>query len=521
MKVSISKQSNSLFRLIKSLTKSEKRYFKLYVSAFREQSGLLALYDFIEKQETYNEASVNNFVASQGGHQQLHVIKYSLTRLILKVMRSYYAEKTEENKFIEAFADIVFLQRKGLYKECQQLITRFYKKAQSGEYFVKSLQFLVFQQSLIYVNEKSKTLEKKYDHIYKEIRKTLLLLDNLLLYSKLVNKILIVYLKEGELRNTKKLEEISHFMDNSLLKNPKTALSKSAKNLYYSIYDIYYTLKVDKTNIYIVRKKILELRAYFFKNSSNEHAIRSYLSALSNLLSIQLQLAKKKEFFDTLKIILTLPQSSLAIKRNMIFNYHYHLLIYYYWSGQIVKAQNIIDEYENAYLDIIMAYKDTQSVEINFVISCIYFAAAEYEKAQKYIAQVLDKIKSHVREDIMSIARLVEIIIHIELGNKRFLDSLVESTYVYLNKKKKLLDFEKVILKFTKQYTATINDRALMFLWKNMHIDLKKLKEKNNLEKAAFGYFDIMSWLESKIHKTTYSAFLKKKGDKNVINWIG
>ena len=49
------KPSTELFKLIKSLTKSEKRFFKLTSSLQSGDKNYLKIFDFVEKQTTYNE----------------------------------------------------------------------------------------------------------------------------------------------------------------------------------------------------------------------------------------------------------------------------------------------------------------------------------------------------------------------------------------------------------------------------------------------------------------------------------
>ena len=49
------KPSTELFKLIKSLTKSEKRFFKLSSSLQSGEKNYLKIFDFIERQSSYDE----------------------------------------------------------------------------------------------------------------------------------------------------------------------------------------------------------------------------------------------------------------------------------------------------------------------------------------------------------------------------------------------------------------------------------------------------------------------------------
>jgi hypothetical protein len=56
-----------LFDLIRSLTKSEKRYFRLYCSLQNGSKLYLDLYNKIEKQKSYNEKNLLELFKSNKG----------------------------------------------------------------------------------------------------------------------------------------------------------------------------------------------------------------------------------------------------------------------------------------------------------------------------------------------------------------------------------------------------------------------------------------------------------------------
>ena len=77
------KPSNELFNLIQSLSKSEKRFFKLSSSLQDGDKNYLKLFDYIEKQKKYDEAELKNHF------QKEKFIKFGLM-LELKIMLKKY-----------------------------------------------------------------------------------------------------------------------------------------------------------------------------------------------------------------------------------------------------------------------------------------------------------------------------------------------------------------------------------------------------------------------------------------------
>ena len=73
------KVKESLFELIRSLTKSEKRYFKLLASrhTIGDENNYVRLFDAIDRQEEYDEESL--FKEFKG---EAMLNKFSITKLI-------------------------------------------------------------------------------------------------------------------------------------------------------------------------------------------------------------------------------------------------------------------------------------------------------------------------------------------------------------------------------------------------------------------------------------------------------
>ena len=95
------RNTDELFQLIKSLEKSEKRNYKLWVKRISgaEELKIVALFDALDKMDEYNE----DLLLQKNRHikkQQLSNMKASLYRQILTSLRQ---SKDEEN--IDSYAN--------------------------------------------------------------------------------------------------------------------------------------------------------------------------------------------------------------------------------------------------------------------------------------------------------------------------------------------------------------------------------------------------------------------------------
>ena len=118
------KKSNHLFELIKSLSKSEKRYFKLYSSrhTIGEQNNYISLFDYIEKMTIYDEDLIFKDFKGEAFINRFSITKGRLYNNILKSLDLFYATHSADAQLYRLInsADILF--NKGLYQQAGKML---------------------------------------------------------------------------------------------------------------------------------------------------------------------------------------------------------------------------------------------------------------------------------------------------------------------------------------------------------------------------------------------------------------
>ena len=81
------------YELVKSLSKTEKRYFKLYAQFQRGDKSYIKLFEIIDLQKTFNEKNINQkFIAKNKIPNVAAVKKYLFEQLVASI-KSYGAYK--------------------------------------------------------------------------------------------------------------------------------------------------------------------------------------------------------------------------------------------------------------------------------------------------------------------------------------------------------------------------------------------------------------------------------------------
>ena len=142
--------SEDLFELIKSLSQTEKGYFKKFVlyQSDEEDANYVKLFDAIDDQEKYNEAALKIKFKSEKFINHLPRTKNYLYYLILKSLRNYNTEISINARLMDMLRNIEILYDKNLIKQCKKLVIRGKELAIEYENYERLIEFSKWEISL-------------------------------------------------------------------------------------------------------------------------------------------------------------------------------------------------------------------------------------------------------------------------------------------------------------------------------------------------------------------------------------
>lgn len=160
-----------LFRLIKSLTKPEKRHFRLYVN--RTMGGterkFLVLFDLIDKQEVYDQKQLLKKLPGKTTRSKLSNLKRHLFKQLLTSLRLTYINKLIDIEIREQLDFARILYSKGLYMESLRILERIKDTANEHNQDILHLQILEFQKLIESRHiTRSRQVEKKMERLLEE-----------------------------------------------------------------------------------------------------------------------------------------------------------------------------------------------------------------------------------------------------------------------------------------------------------------------------------------------------------------
>jgi tetratricopeptide (TPR) repeat protein len=507
--------SDQLFRLIKSLTTAEKRYFKIFASrhTIGEKNEYVNLFDAIDKQENYNETKLLKLFSNNTFTHSPAIAKNRLYEAVLKSLHAYHGDSSVDVELQRLMHSTEILFKKSLYDECRKILNRAKKIASKYEKHFILLEIYRWEKRLL---EKDSYAGSNIDDVAEMNEQDVELLGKIKNYSDfwyIKSRLFLLLNKKGKVRDSSELNNFKTIIDNTLLKNEDEALSYETRYLYYHIYSAYYFGIGDYQNSYTYIDKhlrLIEKNADVFGEEPNK-----YFAVLSNMIYLCTQLRKFDEIPSYLQKLKEIPNSNIK-KMNedlgiKLFSSTYSAeLSLYIQTGDFDKALGLVSEIENGLAKYNNKISKVRIAFFYFNLAVVFFALGDFSGALKWINKLLNDSDIDSSQDIHCIGRIFNLIIHIEIGNNDLIPYTFRSTQRYLSKRERIYRFESVFLNFINKLSKADSPDDVKNCFRLLRPELMALS-KDPYEKSVFEYFDFITWVEGKYLQLPFSEMVRKK----------
>ena len=117
--------SSKLYRLVKSMTKAEKRYFHRFAhQATRSSPNYWKLYEYIEQMPSWDEQLLFKSLEQEGFSKHLPVVKHQLYERILDSLHLFYQESELEEQIKRSIHQAYLLLKRSLLIEAEQRLSK-------------------------------------------------------------------------------------------------------------------------------------------------------------------------------------------------------------------------------------------------------------------------------------------------------------------------------------------------------------------------------------------------------------
>ncbi|GAB5409417.1 MAG: hypothetical protein BalsKO_17820 [Balneolaceae bacterium] len=503
--------NDHLFQLIKSLSKAEKRSFKIYaLRNSTDDAKFIQLFDAVDKAKDYDEEIILTKITDLK-KAQLSNLKAHLYKQILTSLRLNYINHNIDIQLREQIDYARILYDKGLYKQSLKILEKAKSLSYQNHRITLTTEILGFEK-LIESQYITRSLRNRADQLIEETEESVRSAERYHALSNLSLRLYGIYIKAGHVRSEKDFDITKKFFEQALSNIDLNGIGFFEKH-YLNVSHAWYSLIVQD---FLMQYRYAQKWVEHFRKNPNMLELESiwYLKGMHVLLEALFILGhneKHEQEVQNLKSFLDNPptRSNENLETLGIQYYYTSLINQHFIAGTFTDGLLIVPELNKVISSLEHKIDPHRILVFYYKIACLYFGAGKFEEAISYLNKIINYPDPRLREDIHCFARILNLISHFELGNQTLLEYQVRSTYRFIIKMNDLNSVQEEILKFLRNLTST-NPAEL----RNKFIELReKLLEiqKKPYQRRAFLYLDIISWLESKIDDKPIQEVIKAK----------
>lgn len=501
-------KSESLIHLINNLTKQEKKEFSLYISNKPEKDYIFLFRLIDDKKVSDPEELKMSFLAAKPTSSFNTVVIYLFDLLIDILTRL----RTEQDSYYLLFNELLHarvLYEKSMYQECFQVLKKVKEKA---VYYENHFALLVAQRlELNYLltldfedMDEQKLLNKQY-----KMNNTLKSIRQLNEQSSLYELLKYRMINRGASRSLEETQKLDDLVTSEISIVASAGVENFEIKKNHQLFQANYFITVGDYkaafNSFVELNKLFEENSHLWNNPPVY-----YLMTVEGMLE-SLRIMHNYEgmnYFIEKLTKLSSPSSSFQL------NVTYVIFIYRLFSfidaGDFDKAGIWIAEHQASLIDKMLLLKEQQQAEMSLYIALIHLGNGEYRKARKRLSATIGR--GHLYSlPLFRTIRIVNVMIHYELGDVDYIQSEIRSIKREMSKNKRYnLKVESFLLKFLNYSFADTNRKRRAEIWESMAEEVHALYA-DKYETQILRKFDFVAWVEAKIFEVPLSDILKRE----------
>lgn len=507
--------SDKLFQLIHRLTKSEKRYFKLFAQLTdrKDGSNYIKLFDAIEAQKKYDEEAIKKNNKDEAFIEYLSASKAYLYKLILRSLNVYGSGHDYYEQMLEYFMIARILYKKNMFDEASHYTKKAREIAYKGEWFGLLIEIEKLQRQ---INSKQlSAVEIEKENWNASINKILALETEIIESINFYDYVYLKRKKANAVRNKKELLDIEKKIHLFNINHKQELKTITAKRLKKSAQAEYFYLQGDFEKYYKKKKASLDLIELQkeYKKDEYKKACISFLYSCSETYK-----------FNEAKIILTQLEAfkttysewDCFFEKSLFWLYiHLHLN-----QKEFNESYRYVIEKEKEIFDMWESAPDGELMVGALNATAALIIKKDYTSAIRWLNKFffMKNIELKERYDLIGKASLMYMITHFELRNDELNYRSVKPIQKQLNDLDVLNPFEIKATEFIGRVLVKAESNKSFkeeFIYFKQQIEILKNEDENEAK-----YIDSLlftDWIESKIKGVSLEKYLVEKTNANFI----
>lgn len=495
-------KTDTVFQLVKSLTQNEKRFFRLFANLAKGEKNYMHVFNAMDSMKTYDAGTLKKKL--EGKPMKLSHEQQYLCKQILRSMRVFHSENNAEYQLNGMLSDVKFLAGKEQARLCSEILEAGVKLAAKKQLYPQLVRLLDMKYNFDgnQAGENPKQGMETKAATEAAVNEALEKIALNYTYQPLQDEMILRMQEKLRLRDDGSKKKLEAFMQHPLLTAKQTTgLPANALYTCNTIYQYYHMSNANYKQALKFSQRLNELMENM--PEALQLTPRLFYNRANNFMYTALFAKKYDELKDFMQKYRDGYYKKLPIDFSMIGDLMEELMLGYtlsvaIYSKDYAPGLKAIAEYEKKITAYEKIINPEMRVALYYRMARLLFSSGSPRKALVWINRIRNESAPDVRPDTQSYARILNLVIHLELGNYDLLESIVHAAKRFLEKKQMLYKTERVLIEFVKDYLALAKEKERQRLYVPLKEKLTALS-KDPLESNAFVHFDYLEWVNRRI----------------------
>lgn len=513
------KVNNALFELIKSLSKSEKRYFKIISSrhTIGDENNYVRLFDYLDSASSYDEERLFKDFQGEAFLHRFSITKKRLYDNILKALNSYHSDRSFNAQLYNMLQSADVLFDKSLYDQCRRVLMSAEKLALKcqNDHIIQIIHG--FQRRLIETNGYASAdwndiqeLIDKVDHAGQRIA----FINQL---WKVKGQLFRQLITKGIARTSKEKEVYDQIC----------LVLEGEMNLYVLNFESIYLINHIRSVHFFATGEID--RSYLYLKKNIEHCELNpdpaltdpakMISALTNTIYIADKLGKHNEallLLSQLRSILAKQELTEDLNIKTFATYSSISLSLLIRMGDFKSAAAEAKKVVSGLEEFGTKLNTTRKAHLLFNVAVVNFGNGNFQDSLKMIHSILNDQEMDANENLIGYTYLLELANYVELNKTDLLRYKLKSVERFAKSRNRMHDCENAFIRFIAEWIKSEDPLTQKEILSKYLEKMKDIEMKNPLETLESDHFDIAAWLESRLADKTFGEVIRERYNKHM-----
>ncbi|MEO8734000.1 MAG: hypothetical protein ABI373_06690 [Flavobacteriales bacterium] len=506
-------------RLIHSMTRAEKRYFKLYITrhASSGEGNHGILFDAIARMESYDEAALRQQYAGKGFMRRFSITKRRLYEALLNSLDAFHAESSVDAKLQRSLHHVEILDQRALHADAAKVLRSVRTIARHHDRQLVLLQVAEWERRLMersnYAQVSHSDLLDRKAQVAGVIREW----EEVDQLWQVKSQSFRMLFRNGQAITGPEKAVLAELRSHGLLADDVLLLTARARFLHHHVRSALAYASNDLSGC--ERELALNMELLRDEQDRFKDDPDLLLGVMGNLAHVRMRLGKHREAVEGFQafrriplLMATAPSADLEMKL-FILGSSLKLSLHTA-SGEFDKAMEVVGEVEKGFEHFGEPTSLIRRSDLFTQIAYACFGAERYDLSLRWCNRVLNEKGIEEHTEMHALARILDLMTLMELGKTDLLPYTLRNMQRSLRTQDSPHGLLTIMLKFCRERVQQSEQARPQF--QELVDQLEAMSEQTS-GVAALDQVDLLSWALAKSQGRSFGAVVRERGANRAI----